>query len=184
MPVSHYAISEDIHVYPSFLRMDEIDYLLELYEAHPNPHWQYPFWAGIARFPPWSDDRYRAIYRRCLMQARVHVPGGLLTAPCLARWPDGHQGMTPHLDIGVDLEFPERDWVCMVYLNEGYSGGELIFANENRLLKPELGMIVAFKGGLVVRHGVAPIHGAPRYTGSFWICEPNNPRKQSIWDHT
>jgi hypothetical protein len=89
----------------------------------------------------------------------------------LVVWPDG-VNMPPHADSahpdGSPHPTPWRDYASVVYLNDGYEGGEIYFPNLGLRFTPKKGLLLAFKGGLLHSHGVEKITRGPRYTMPAW----------------
>jgi hypothetical protein len=54
----------------------------------------------------------------------------------------GHMG--PHVDKNTENPDNSMDWTALIYLNDDYGGGELVFDDLNLTLKPSAGSIVFF----------------------------------------
>tara|TARA_B110000503_G_C7097390_1_gene392259 strand:- start:292 stop:1452 length:1161 start_codon:yes stop_codon:yes gene_type:complete len=80
---------------------------------------------------------------------------------------DKNPGMPPHSDYGGANEFPEREYVSLLYLNDDYIGGELYIPEIEFTLKPKAGTLLCFPGGKL-KHGVQPITSGARYTCIAW----------------
>lgn len=52
--------------------------------------------------------------------------------------------MGPHIDRNVDNPENTMDWTSLIYLNDNYEGGELVFNDLGYELKPSAGSIVFF----------------------------------------
>lgn len=52
--------------------------------------------------------------------------------------------MGAHVDKNIDNPLNSMDWTCLIYLNDDYEGGELVFDNLNIELKPTAGSAVFF----------------------------------------
>jgi len=87
----------------------------------------------------------------------------------VVRW-DG-QPMPPHRDHrhpdGSPNPTPWRDWAGIIYLNDGYAGGRLIFPETGAQYTPTAGALVLFSGDVL--HGVEAASGGPRYTAPAWF---------------
>lgn len=60
-------------------------------------------------------------------------------------------------------------FVCLVYLNDDYSGGELDFRDHNITIAPPKGILITFPGGIENVHAVKEVTSGCRYTlGAFW----------------
>ncbi len=96
-----------------------------------------------------------------------------LTAPVFAdtvqlvRWRPG-MSMPPHADRanpdGSAHGMPFRDFASIVYLNDGYTGGELYFPRLDLLVRPTMGMLLAFTAGWHHEHGVTKVLTGDRLT--------------------
>ncbi|XP_065051385.1 prolyl 3-hydroxylase 2-like isoform X2 [Rhopilema esculentum] len=73
----------------------------------------------------------------------------------------------------VSPAYTWRDFSGVLYLNDGFEGGEFIFAHPNGTqqasVKPKCGRMVAFKGGLDNIHGVLGIRTGRRCALPLWF---------------
>ena len=85
----------------------------------------------------------------------------------LVRWREGMH-MPSHADRanpdGRPHGMPFRDFASIVYLNDGYEGGELYFPRLDLTVKPAAGMLLAFTGGWHHEHGVLKVTSGERLT--------------------
>lgn len=106
-----------------------------------------------------------------------------LTAPIFAdtvqlvRWKPG-MSMPPHADRAnkdnTPHEFAHRDFASIVYLNDGYEGGELYFPRLDIMVRPAPGMLLAFTGGWHHEHGVLTVASRDRLTmPAFYTFDPS-----------
>ena len=72
--------------------------------------------------------------------------------------PDGRPNPTPH-----------RAFSSILYLNDGYEGGETYFPGHNLRIKPEAGALVLFGAGPEYVHGVTRVTKGLRYTYAGWF---------------
>jgi hypothetical protein len=56
----------------------------------------------------------------------------------------------------------------LIYLNDSYEGGEIVFPKQDLKIKPKSGMLIAFPGNSMYPHLVEPCYGDLRYTISLW----------------
>jgi predicted 2-oxoglutarate/Fe(II)-dependent dioxygenase YbiX len=49
-----------------------------------------------------------------------------------------------HVDIVLDDPYHTMDWTVLIYLNDNYKGGDLVFTNHNITLSPSAGSILFF----------------------------------------
>jgi len=70
---------------------------------------------------------------------------------------------------GTDNGFSHLKHAAMIYLNDNFNGGELVFQKNNISLKPVSGTFLAFDGGINNIHSVNDILDGTRYViGTFW----------------
>lgn len=62
----------------------------------------------------------------------------------------------------------DRDISILIYLNDEYEGGQLVFPNQHITLNPKPGMLVAFPSSHHFMHGVTPITKGTRYAIVTW----------------
>jgi predicted 2-oxoglutarate/Fe(II)-dependent dioxygenase YbiX len=59
--------------------------------------------------------------------------------------------------------------VCLLYINDDYSGGELDFRDHDVTINPLVGELVTFPGGIENVHRVKAVESGTRHTiGAFW----------------
>ena len=80
----------------------------------------------------------------------------------IVRWPDG-TFMKPHVD---DNNIHKANIIAaMLYLNDGFTGGNLIF--QDRVVEPRPGKLFIFKNAENL-HYVNKVEGSERFALSFW----------------
>lgn len=62
----------------------------------------------------------------------------------------------------------DRDISILIYLNDDYEGGELVFPNQHITVKPKTGMMIAFPSDHHFPHGVVPVTKGTRYALVTW----------------
>ena len=83
----------------------------------------------------------------------------------LTEWPV-NCGRIPH----NDYEYPWTSFSTILYLNDDFDGGELIFTQQNITIKPEKGDVVVFPSqSKVLEHEVKPPTDKSRYTLAIWL---------------
>lgn len=95
----------------------------------------------------------------------------------LVRWPIG-SSQSPHADAEYedysDHPSPWRDYGCIIYLNDNYTGGNTYFVNKGMAIQPKARTLAVFPGTLEYTHGVSEVTGNVRYTiASFWTTDIN-----------
>jgi hypothetical protein len=75
-------------------------------------------------------------------------------------------------DIINKLGF-EADFSGLLYLNDDYNGGEIVFPNQNLSLKPKPGTLIFFTGDMEFPHRVNEVLDGARYNlvSFFWKSE-------------
>ena len=84
----------------------------------------------------------------------------------VVRWPVG-TFMKPHVDTNTGHK--ENILAAMLYLNEGFEGGNLIF--EDLVVEPEAGKLIIFSNTKDL-HYVNKVEGSERFVLSFWYNKP------------
>lgn len=80
----------------------------------------------------------------------------------------------PFHSDNTDMEGNWSAWeksklVCLLYINDDYTGGELNFRDHDITLKPRARQLVTFPGGINNVHQVTIVEGTTRHTiGAFW----------------
>ena len=62
----------------------------------------------------------------------------------------------------------DRDLSLLIYLDDNYQGGELVFPNFNFRLRPRAGMLVAFPADYRYLHGAMPVISGARHVIVSW----------------
>ena len=108
----------------------------------------------------------------------------------LARWHQGgiqdphldtysndelHEGVTDPEKVDSGVEKPSREWTCIVYLNDNYTGGETYFPPSDYYpfgtqIENTVGSGLLFQG-IYHGHGVFKVRRAPRHTIAVWFTE-------------
>jgi predicted 2-oxoglutarate/Fe(II)-dependent dioxygenase YbiX len=75
---------------------------------------------------------------------------------------------------GSDIGRSQHKFATILYLNDDYEGGELIFRDHGISLKPEAGSVVSFPGGIKNIHRISDVTSGTRYNvvGFFDINNP------------
>jgi hypothetical protein len=127
----------------------------------------------IGSFPD-SENPARRILQRWRHRATVVVSmwsGQTMYSDTIqvVRWDD--QAMPPHRDHrhpnGLPNPTPWREWAAIIYLNDDFAGGHLIFPETGENYIPVAGALVLFSGTSL--HGVESASGGPRYTAPAWF---------------
>jgi SM-20-related protein len=99
-----------------------------------------------------------------------------LETPQVLRYTRGSH-YKPHSDSDViDLEtarwkkVQDRDYSLLIYLDDSFEGGELIFPNFNFRLRPRAGMLAAFPSDCRYLHGAMPVLSGVRHAIVSWCA--------------
>lgn len=84
----------------------------------------------------------------------------------------------PHSDVHIVRHTPSVTWArsytprdvsVVMYLNEDFEGGELVFIHREVSVQPKKGLLVLFTSGWQNDHGVKPVKGI-RYCIANWFA--------------
>lgn len=103
-------------------------------------------------------------------------------APEILRYPVGGEFL-PHAD--ADVFDPQkkvwnrtenRDYSLLIYLNEGFEGGEIQFPNFGLSLAPRRGLLVGFPSDGRYVHAARPVTRGVKYALVTWLATKGSPR--------
>ena len=157
--------SNGIYSKESFLDKDECDFLIRNWVAE-NPddtsQWQNRIcWSAL-------DSNKGVIEERIVQFARQETGLNLsIMDTNIVKWNEGDE-MIVHDDLGEYKEFPNRHFAAIVYLNNDYEGGELMFPEINMGIKAHAGELIVFRGGSLM-HNVNKVISGTRYTLASWL---------------
>lgn len=63
----------------------------------------------------------------------------------------------------------DRDLSMVLYLNDGFEGGDFVFPDLHIRIRPEPGLLVCFPSNRYYRHGVEPVIKGNRYSMVTWM---------------
>lgn len=95
--------------------------------------------------------------------------------PQLLLYPENGGHYKPHIDSEYYFEgegwrkISNRDITLLLYLDEGYEGGEVVFPDHNMMIRPAIGQVVAFPSNRNFRHGVLPLTKGTRRVLVCWL---------------
>ena len=99
-----------------------------------------------------------------------------LEAPQVLRYSRGSH-YKPHSDSDVInpatgrwRKAQNRDYSLLIYLDEDFEGGELVFPNFDYRLRPEAGMLAAFPSDCRYLHGAMPVLSGVRHAIVSWCA--------------
>ena len=73
-------------------------------------------------------------------------------------------------DEWVPNHTPNRLFSTILYLNDGYGGGEIVFPSQQQRIKPSTGLLVGFPSGRAYVHEVATVTHGRRYSMPIWFA--------------
>ena len=62
-----------------------------------------------------------------------------------------------------DGGYQSRNFLCLLYLDDDYEGGEVLFPLQNKVVKPERGMLLIFPTSYMFPHSTTPVIGDSRH---------------------
>jgi predicted 2-oxoglutarate/Fe(II)-dependent dioxygenase YbiX len=74
----------------------------------------------------------------------------------------------------------DRDLSVLIYLNDDYEGGDLVFPELHIKIKPKRGMLVAFPSTHQYLHGVEPVIHGERFAIVTWMTVKGFPTVEDI----
>jgi len=88
----------------------------------------------------------------------------------------GSHGDNAYFPSGEPNYTPRRTWSSIIYLNEGFTGGEFFFYGNGTLdrIQPKPGLMIGFGAGPNYFHGVTKVESGRRFTVNMWFS--NDPR--------
>jgi predicted 2-oxoglutarate/Fe(II)-dependent dioxygenase YbiX len=82
----------------------------------------------------------------------------------------------PFVDEGVWKKTLDRDISLLVYLNDDYEGGHLVFEHFEYALRPRAGMLVFFPSDVRYLHAARSVTSGQRYAVVSWAAFRDEPR--------
>jgi hypothetical protein len=145
------------------------------YTGHPVLDWH------IIRADPELASICKRVAERILIQIRANDETlDLETIILTAIGPGGHHPL--HADNSkkdtagnwVPNHTPDRAFSTIVYLNDNFEGGEIVFPLQNTRIKPLEGLLVGFPSGSEFVHEVLSVTRGRRYTLPMWFGRNSN----------
>ena len=169
---------------PNVLSVAQCGELVDCFERHREAfaaHTGSKYWDGryvwLNNIPPTEVDALR-IMQQARLVAHVTImqefqPQRPLYSDTaqIVLWTEGIE-LTPHADNlepdGRPNATAHRSFSSIIYLNDGYEGGETYFPGFAMRIRPEPGLMVLFGSGPEYVHGVTRMRSGRRYTYSGW----------------
>lgn len=96
-----------------------------------------------------------SVFLACLLPGDSHIAHADNARREHGRWMPNHT--------------PQRDYTGIVYLNDDFTGGELVFPDRNVVIIPKPGLFVAFPSNHKFVHSVPNILSGKRYSLPLWF---------------
>jgi|688.fasta_scaffold21007_4 hypothetical protein len=170
-------LAEDVYVVKDFVDKKYIKMLLKYYKTISEEEWHIQdapsndplsFWQG-KDFMPRSrskdphinlhDESLRVINYEVLKL--FHNTSSLIPFYTLSRIPKGYDGMAPHRDCGEEGEHSNVKYGLVLYINDGYEGGEVFYPELNMEYKPVAGDLLIHSGQVL--HGTNGVEKKDRF---------------------
>lgn len=186
----------DIVEYKNFLTREESEKLISFLESSPND-WQITcFYNARVMFPydPLKTDVTNHFTEKEIdalkskfsdAAAKVFDRDLVVRGFSASKWMTGafadYHADNAELD-GTPNEWQDNKLVTIIYLNDDYEGGDLVFRDHDLRISPEAGTLVVFDVGINNVHGVTEVTSGTRYTilTSFDYAESDYP--QEYWE--
>lgn len=183
-------LKHNVHVIDGFASSEELSKILDeciKFSGWDNTWQEYPREERHTERPD-CDERFIVSSRALLVvSAVVGRRLSFLYEPYLRKYPTGSY-LKMHADAeGYYEGAPEplrnynpgnptsevlNEYSSILYLNDGYQGGELYFEELGLLVKPKANQLVFFPSGFEFRHEVKPVLSGDRYTlASFYTTD-------------
>lgn len=182
LPEKRY-LKEDICCYDNFISSEDCKKLVEYYKSKPESAWTRVAFYESYGMNMEDDPRLENFglpqnyISELAERMKLAVEQGLnkkvrKVSTHSQKWETGsyanfHSDNT-HMD-GTPSAFEKSKYVCLLYLNDDYVGGQLDFRDHPITIDPPEGLLVTFPGGFKNIHQVKRVKAGTRYTlGAFW----------------
>ena len=157
--------SKNIHTISNFISSDDAQSLIEL-SSKLSPQnapgqWEEMIFSGTEVSAILDKYKEKAI---ALINDTFKVRSQFCGGSYLVRWGGGKK-MDLHVD---DLGSGENHLSGVLYLNEDYYGGSIVFPTHNLHIKPKKFDLIIFPGNLNYAHQVTEVINGTRFTVPFW----------------
>ena len=96
-----------------------------------------------------------SVFLACLLSGDSHIPHADNEQREHRRWVPNHT--------------PQRDYTALVYLNDNFTGGELVFPDREVVIIPKPGLFVGFPSNHKFVHAVPNVLSGKRYSLPVWF---------------
>ena len=176
-------LKDDIIFYDNFLTEDEGEKLIAFLEDEDQPWSMSAFFESygmsimpedpiLEKYGLPRDFLKKLADRMHLAVEDAHQRPVKSVSSHAQKWNVG--AFAPFHSDNTDMEGNWSAWeksklVCLLYINDNYTGGELNFRDHPVKLKPHARQLVTFPGGIHNVHEVTVVEGTTRHTiGAFW----------------
>ena len=177
-PLSRILVSEN------FLSLKECAFLIDLYDRYAEVSSQRDYsgrpllhYYTLRDVESGSASWVHGVSLQCKEKIEVDLgtPALLVESVFLAcLWPgDSH---IPHADNEreeqgrwVPNHTPQRDYTALIYLNDNFTGGDLVFPHRDVVIIPKPGLFVGFPSNHKFVHAVPSVLSGKRYSLPVWF---------------
>jgi hypothetical protein len=157
--------SNNIHVINNFISQEDAESLINL-TNRLNPQdapgqWSEMIFSGPEVFEILDKYKEKTVN---IINERFGVNSHFCGGSYLVKWGSGKK-MDLHVD---DLGSGENHLSAVLYINEDYSGGSIVFPTHNLHIKPKKFDLIIFPGNLNYAHEVTEVISGTRFTVPFW----------------
>ncbi len=96
-----------------------------------------------------------SLFLACLLPGDSHIPHADNERRKHGRWVPNHT--------------PQRDYTGLVYLNDDFTGGELVFPDRDVVIVPKPGLFIGFPSNHKFVHAVPKLLSGKRYSLPVWF---------------
>ena len=96
-----------------------------------------------------------SVFLACLWPGDSHIPHADSEREEHGRWVPNHT--------------PQRDYTSLIYLNDNFTGGQLIFPDRDVVITPKRGLFVGFPSNHKFVHAVPNVLSGKRYSLPVWF---------------
>jgi 2OG-Fe(II) oxygenase superfamily len=187
-PLSRILVSENT------LSLKECTFLIDLYDRYAELSSQKDcsgrpllHYYTLRDVDSESATRVYGISLRCKgkIEAELRTPELIVESVFLACfWPG--DSYIPHADNEreehgrwVPNHTPQRAYTSLIYLNDNFTGGELVFPDRDVVITPKRGLFVGFPSNHKFVHAVPKILSGKRYSLPVW-CTMNSAKAMQV----
>jgi 2OG-Fe(II) oxygenase superfamily len=176
-------LKDDIIFYDNFLTEEEAEKIIAFFEDPEQPWSMSAFFESygmsimpqdpiLERYGLPIDYMGKLAERMHKVVEDAHQRPVKSVSSHAQKWQVG--AFAPFHSDNTDMDGNPSAWeksklVCLLYINDDYTGGELNFRDHPIKLKPKARQLITFPGGINNVHEVTVVEGATRHTiGAFW----------------